>query len=238
MMTASVIYLGGSEEKRVTHCKVATAAHNGSDQAAFYGRRAGRGVRCAKAYDARGPRGAFGNGRAAARSTLGPGGGYSLPRGGRRLSPSLTVDEAPALIASYEALLRRYPAHPFSTKSLSAVTKLRAAQPKDVVVELDKLRRHVLVDGPVRDYEAPLLGELLEAAIDGSEVSSTGVTRLGPPLSTSTPIHASFPITLSTIAGTAVSSEKSPGRGRVLVSARTRSPRALSATSRSSGATA
>jgi predicted DNA-binding transcriptional regulator YafY len=28
------------------------------------------------------------------RSTPGPGGGYSLPRGGRRLSPSLTVDEA------------------------------------------------------------------------------------------------------------------------------------------------
>src|SRR5215203_5049391 len=28
------------------------------------------------------------------RSTPGPGGGYSLPRGGRRLTPSLTVDEA------------------------------------------------------------------------------------------------------------------------------------------------
>jgi predicted DNA-binding transcriptional regulator YafY len=28
------------------------------------------------------------------RSTPGPGGGYALPRGGRRLSPSLTVDEA------------------------------------------------------------------------------------------------------------------------------------------------
>src|ERR687889_975662 len=48
------------------------------------------------------------------RSTPGPGGGYSLPRGGRRLSPSLSVDEALALIASYEALLR-YPVHPFST---------------------------------------------------------------------------------------------------------------------------
>jgi predicted DNA-binding transcriptional regulator YafY len=99
------------------------------------------------------------------RSTPGPGGGYSLPRGGRRLSPSLTVDEALALIASYEALLR-YPVHPFSTQSLSAVTKLRAALPKDVVAELDKLRRHVFVGGPVRDYEAPLLGELLSAALD------------------------------------------------------------------------
>src|SRR5215204_5843280 len=76
------------------------------------------------------------------RSTPGPGGGYSLPRGGRRLSPSLTVDEALALIASYEALLR-YPVHSFSTQSLSAVTKLRAALPKDVVAQLDRLRRHV-----------------------------------------------------------------------------------------------
>jgi len=99
------------------------------------------------------------------RSTPGPGGGYSLPRGGRRLSPSLTVDEALALIASYEALLR-YPVHPFSTKGLSAVTKLRAALPKDVVTQLDRLRRHVFVGGPVREYEAPLLGELLSAALD------------------------------------------------------------------------
>ena len=104
------------------------------------------------------------------RSTPGPGGGYSLPRGGRRLSPSLTVDEALALIASYEALLRSYPVHPFSTQSLSAVTKLRAALPKDVVAELDKLRRHVFVGGPVRDYNAPLLGELLSAALDGAHL--------------------------------------------------------------------
>jgi predicted DNA-binding transcriptional regulator YafY len=103
------------------------------------------------------------------RSTPGPGGGYSLPRGGRRLSPSLTVDEALALIASYEALLR-YPVHPFSTKSLSAVTKLRAALPREVLAELDKLRRHVFVGGPVRDYEAPLLGELLSAALDGAHL--------------------------------------------------------------------
>jgi predicted DNA-binding transcriptional regulator YafY len=106
------------------------------------------------------------------RSTPGPGGGYSLPRGGRRLSLSITVDEALALIASYEALLR-YPVHPFSTQSLSAVTKLRAALPKDVVAQLDRLRRHVVVTGPVRDYEAPLLGELLSAALDGAHLKVT-----------------------------------------------------------------
>jgi predicted DNA-binding transcriptional regulator YafY len=106
------------------------------------------------------------------RSTPGPGGGYSLPRGGRRLSPSLTVDEALALIASYEALLR-YPVHPFSTGGISAVTKLRAALPKEVVADLDRLRRRVFVAGPTRDYEAPLLGELLSAALDGAHLKVT-----------------------------------------------------------------
>ncbi len=63
------------------------------------------------------------------RSTPGPGGRYSLPQSSRRLSPSLRVDEALALIVSYEALLR-YPDSPFSVQSLSAVTKLRAALPR------------------------------------------------------------------------------------------------------------
>lgn len=99
------------------------------------------------------------------RSTPGPGGGYSLPRGGRRLSPQLTVDEALGLILSYEAFLR-YSESPFSPQSLSAVTKLRAALPPDVVGELDRLRRHVAVVEPVRHYEAPLLGELLKAALN------------------------------------------------------------------------
>jgi predicted DNA-binding transcriptional regulator YafY len=106
------------------------------------------------------------------RSTPGPGGGYSLPRGGRRLSPSLTVDEALALIVSYEALMR-YPVSPFSSQSLSAVTKLRAALPPDVVGELDRLRRHVAVVEPVREYEAPLLGELLGAALAGEHLKVT-----------------------------------------------------------------
>ena len=103
------------------------------------------------------------------RSTSGPGGGYSLPRGGRRLSPSLTVDEALALIVSYEALLR-YPVSPFSAEGVSAVTKLRAALPQDVVRELDKLREHVAIVEPIRDYEAPLLKDLLSAALDGAHL--------------------------------------------------------------------
>lgn len=103
------------------------------------------------------------------RSTPGPGGGYSLPRGGRRLSPSFTVNEALGLVVSYEALLK-YPVHPFSAEGISAVTKLRAALPKDAVSELDRLRQHVAVVEPVREYEAPLLGELLSAALDGAHL--------------------------------------------------------------------
>jgi predicted DNA-binding transcriptional regulator YafY len=106
------------------------------------------------------------------RSTAGPGGGYSLPRGGRRLSPSLTVDEALGLIVSYEALLR-YPAHPFAPEGVSAVTKLRSALPKDALGELERLRRHVAVVEPVRDYEAPLLGELLSAAVEAVHLEVT-----------------------------------------------------------------
>ena len=106
------------------------------------------------------------------RSTPGPGGGYSLSRGGMRLSPSLTVGEVLALIVSYEALLR-YPVSPFSAEGVSAVTKLRAALPADVVGELDALRKHVAVVEPVRDYEAPLLEDLLRAALDGAHLKVT-----------------------------------------------------------------
>jgi predicted DNA-binding transcriptional regulator YafY len=105
------------------------------------------------------------------RSTPGPGGGYSLPRGGRRLTPSLTVDETLGLIVSYEALLR-YSESPFSSQNLSAVTKLRAALPPDLVRELDNLRRHVAVLEPVRDHEAPLLGDLFRAAVEGSHLKA------------------------------------------------------------------
>ena len=36
--------------------------------------------------------------------------------------------------------------------------------------ELDRLRQHVAVVEPVREYEAPLLGELLSAALDGAHL--------------------------------------------------------------------
>jgi predicted DNA-binding transcriptional regulator YafY len=82
------------------------------------------------------------------------------------------VDEALALIVSYEALLR-YPVPPFSAEGVSAVTKLRSALPQDVVRELDALHEHVAVVEPVRDYEAPLLGYLLRSALDGAHLRVT-----------------------------------------------------------------
>ena len=111
-------------------------------------------------------------------SSPGPHGGYSLlPE--RRLFPlSLSVDEALGLLLSYEAFLE-YAQSPFSARSLSAVTKLRAALPPDVVRELDRVRRHVAVVERPRSYEAPLLGELLQAALDRAHLRVVYDSRSG-----------------------------------------------------------
>lgn len=99
-------------------------------------------------------------------ATPGPGGGYELMPGRRLLPLSLTTDEALGLLLSYEAFLQNAPS-PFSTQSLSAVTKVRAALPTDVVAELDRMRRHIAILDRPRGFKAPLLGELLRAALDG-----------------------------------------------------------------------
>src|SRR5919107_4570616 len=69
MVTTSVTYLEGSEEDFVAHGEVVGVAHKGSDQAPLHGRRAGRGVRGFQAHDAKGPKRAFGDGRAFALHT-------------------------------------------------------------------------------------------------------------------------------------------------------------------------
>ncbi len=98
-------------------------------------------------------------------STPGPGGGYVLARD-RRLAPlELSLDEALGVLMSYEAFLR-YAQSPFSEQSLSAITKLRNALPSDMVGKLDQLRRHIAVIERPRYYQAPLLGDLLRAALD------------------------------------------------------------------------
>ncbi len=99
----------------------------------------------------------------------GPGGGYALVRGRRLLPLALTGDEALGVLLSYEAFLQ-WAQSPFAAQNLSAITKLRAALPPDVVRELDRIRRHVAIIVPPRRYEAPLLGDLLRATLDGAHL--------------------------------------------------------------------
>jgi predicted DNA-binding transcriptional regulator YafY len=97
----------------------------------------------------------------------GPGGGYTLARDQRLAPLTLTVDEALGVLLSYDAFAR-YAQPPFTTEGagLSAVTKLRAALSPDAVRELERLSRHVaIIARPIGD-PAPLLNDLLRAALD------------------------------------------------------------------------
>ena len=98
-------------------------------------------------------------------ATPGPGGGYMLIQRRRLLPLALTLEEALGIVLSYESFLH-YLQTPFASQSLPATTKLRSALPPDVVRELDRLKRHVAVIERQQPYEAPLLGELLRAALD------------------------------------------------------------------------
>ncbi|MGI8856753.1 MAG: helix-turn-helix transcriptional regulator [Thermomicrobiales bacterium] len=111
-------------------------------------------------------------------ATPGPGGGYALVRSQRQLPLALTVDEAIGLVLSYEAFLR-YAQSPFAPESLSVITKLRAALPPDLVQEIDRIRHHVIVMGNERTYDAPLLPDLLHAALDGAHLRVTYDSRSG-----------------------------------------------------------
>jgi predicted DNA-binding transcriptional regulator YafY len=99
-------------------------------------------------------------------ATPGPHGGYSLIARRRLLPLSLVADEAIAVLLAYESFLQ-YAQSPFTAQSLSAMMKLRAALPPDVVREMDRVQRHVAVAQPTRSYQAPLLTDLLQASIDG-----------------------------------------------------------------------
>ncbi|EFH82603.1 helix-turn-helix transcriptional regulator [Ktedonobacter racemifer] len=98
-------------------------------------------------------------------ATPGPHGGYFLLQKQLLLPLSLTEDEALGMLLSYEALVE-YADTPFAVQSLSAITKLCNALPPDVVRRLERLRAHLVISGTQRDYTAPLLTELLQAAID------------------------------------------------------------------------
>jgi predicted DNA-binding transcriptional regulator YafY len=111
-------------------------------------------------------------------SSPGPHGGYSLVPGRRTLPLSLTIEEALGVLLSYESFLQ-YAQSPFSAQSLSAITKLRAVLPPDVVEQLDRVRRHVAVLERPRSYEAPLLGELLRASVEGAHLTAVYDSRSG-----------------------------------------------------------
>jgi predicted DNA-binding transcriptional regulator YafY len=98
-------------------------------------------------------------------ATPGPGGGYGLARDQRLPPLALTVEEALGMLLSYEAFLQNAQS-PFAAESLSAATKLRGLLPPDILNELDHLRRHVAIIERPRERAAPLLGELLRAALD------------------------------------------------------------------------
>lgn len=99
-------------------------------------------------------------------ATPGPGGGYRLARDQRLAPLGLTVEEALGVLLSYKAFLRYAPS-PFAVESLSAVTKVRATLPSDIARDLDRIQRHVAVIAPPSASPAPLLGDLLHAAVDG-----------------------------------------------------------------------
>jgi predicted DNA-binding transcriptional regulator YafY len=110
----------------------------------------------------------------------GPGGGYTLAREQRLAPLTLTVDEALGLLLSYDAFTRQAQT-PFAGEGegLSAATKLRAALSPEAMHQLERLSRHVaIIARPVGD-PAPLLDDLLRAALDGSYLRITYDSKSG-----------------------------------------------------------
>lgn len=99
-------------------------------------------------------------------ATPGRGGGYALAWPHRPPALALTEVEATGLVLAYEAFLG-YAQTPFAPESLSAITKLRAALPAAALGRLDRVRDRVAVVEPAPAAPAPLLPDLLTAALDG-----------------------------------------------------------------------
>ncbi len=99
-------------------------------------------------------------------SMPGPGGGYRIPFGRRRLSMSFTIDEAVALVAGYEALSAHH-VTPLSELSQHGITKIQAALPAQKADQLAKWRAHLSLRSPQRRLSLPYLDQLFEAAIEG-----------------------------------------------------------------------
>jgi predicted DNA-binding transcriptional regulator YafY len=111
-------------------------------------------------------------------ATPGPYGGYSLLRDRRLLPLSLSPDEAIGMVLSYEAFLQ-YAESPFATQSLSAITKLRSALPADIIRDLDRIHRHVVIVESQHSYRAPLLSTVLQASLDRAHLDIVYDSRSG-----------------------------------------------------------
>ena len=110
----------------------------------------------------------------------GPGGGYVLARDQRLAPLTLSVDEALGVLLSYDAFAHTAQS-PFVAEGdgLSAATKLRAALSPDALREIERLSRHMaIIARPVGD-PAPLLGDLLQAALDGAYLRIVYESRSG-----------------------------------------------------------
>lgn len=102
-------------------------------------------------------------------ATPGPHGGYALMTDRQALPLTLTAEEAIGITISYDAFLR-YTQSPFAAQSLSAITKLRESLPAEILGEIDRIGQHIAVIERPRHYNAPLLAELLTAALTGAHL--------------------------------------------------------------------
>ncbi|MFJ7735089.1 helix-turn-helix transcriptional regulator [Lysinibacillus sp. NPDC097287] len=107
-------------------------------------------------------------------------GGYTvLPN--RLLPPILfTEEEAVAIFFAFQSL-GFYRNLPFDAETSSVAQKLYSSLPSDTKIKIDKMRSYVAFWSPKRSIETPLLKEVLEAAIETTNLriqyeSQSGVT--------------------------------------------------------------
>jgi predicted DNA-binding transcriptional regulator YafY len=113
------------------------------------------------------------------RAVPGPGGGYSLDKPHQLAPLNLTIEEAVALLISYESFLE-YADRPFENENLSVMAKLLALLPADALLKIEELRKKVQVATPIRSARTPFLRPLLDAALaqQSAEIEYDSLQRI------------------------------------------------------------